>query len=71
MTPRLGICCSIVIGPTSRMVGFFNSSKRTKPEEAALNGCLLFRDFGSCSRIQSGEPSGWTEAQDPSRCSLS
>jgi opacity protein-like surface antigen len=38
--------CSMVIGPTSRMVGFFDSSKGTKPQKTPLDGCLSFSDFG-------------------------
>ena len=51
VTPRLGICYSIVISPASRMVSFFDSSKHAKPQKAPLRSCFLFNDFGFCRRF--------------------
>ena len=51
MTPRLGICYSIVISPASRMVSFLDSSKHAKPQKAPLRSCFFFNDFGFCRKF--------------------
>ena len=65
VTPRLGICYSIVISPASRMVSFFELEQTREATKGPAPQLFLVQRLRLLSQVQSGEPSGTDAAVPP------